>query len=277
MVFDSTKNPNKNYNSMEEDNKIETQSDLYLNDYSYLENSIDLFQNEKNICMNENNDSNKDKLYKIINFKKISLEKEVPLLKNQNIIEINKSDANRIKIFDNNNTRLKMFQLNNEEILYRKDSYYKHFKAILSKYIKNKANELKNKSFPYYSKNNFSSPNYKFIGNSKERDNFYFLSFTIKDILIYGKDNINQNRQYNNELIIKFIETNQFRAVDKNALAELIKFLNDVLENIIIKFYDDEIEYNQLKKDYKCIKFDEFYKRETGISLFGFLRALKQY
>ena len=266
---------------MEEDNKIETQSDLYLNDYSYLENSIELFQNEKNNYMNENNDSNKDKLYKIINYKKISLEKEVSLSKNQNIKEINKSDANRIKIFDNNNnTRLKMFQLNKEEILYRKDSYYKHFKAILGKYIKNKANELKNKSFPYYSKNNFSSPNYKFIGNPKERDNFYFLFFTIKDILIYGKDNINQNRQYNNELIIKFIETNQFRAVDKNALAELIKFLNDVLENIIIKFYDDEIEYNQLKKDYKCIKFDEFYKRETGISLlekYGFLKALQQH
>ena len=104
---------------MEDDNKIETQSDLYLNDYSYLENSIDLFQKEKNNYMNENNDSNKDKLYKIINYKKISLEKEVSLLKNQNIIEINKSDANKIKIFDNNNTRLKMFQLNNEEILYR--------------------------------------------------------------------------------------------------------------------------------------------------------------
>ena len=125
---------------MEEDNKIETQSDLYLNDYSYLENSIDLFQNKKNNYMNKNNDSNKDKLYKIINYKKISLEKEVSLSKNQNIIEINKSDANRIKIFDNNNkTRLKMFQLNKEEILYRKDSYYKHFKAILGKYIKNKA------------------------------------------------------------------------------------------------------------------------------------------
>ena len=43
--------------------------------------------------------------------------------------------------------------------------------------------------------------------------------FAIKDILIYGKDSINQNRQYNNELLIRFIESNdtEHRAKDKNA------------------------------------------------------------
>ena len=36
--------------------------------------------------------------------------------------------------------------------IYRKDAYYKHFKVLLGKYIKNKINELKNQCFLYYSK-----------------------------------------------------------------------------------------------------------------------------
>ena len=48
------------------------------------------------------------------------------------------------------------------------------------------------------------------------------MHFTIK----YGKDNANQNRQYNNELLIRFIESKdtEHRAVDKNAYTELINF-----------------------------------------------------
>jgi len=56
--------------------------------------------------------------------------------------------------------------------------------------------------------------------------------------------------------------------------------LNEKLENIIIRFYDDEIEYNKFKNDFKYIKFDIFFKRETGISLlekYGFLKAIKKY
>ena len=66
-----------------------------------------------------------------------------------------------------NNILLKITKPENENIIYRKDSYYKHFKAILGKYIKDKINTLKNKCFPYYSKNNFSTPNYKYTGNQK--------------------------------------------------------------------------------------------------------------
>ena len=84
----------------------------------------------------------------------------------------------------------------------------------MGKYIKNKINELKNKCFPYYSKNNFSTPNYRYTGNPKEKDNFYFLNFSIKDILIYGKDNKAQNHQYKNELLTKFIEANGHRTLD---------------------------------------------------------------
>ena len=160
-------------------------------------------------------------------------------------------------------------------IVYRKDAYYKLFKTNLISYIKNKINTFKNKIFPFYSKNNFSSPNYKFTGNPKEKDNFKFLSFKIKDIMIYGKNKAKFNRQYNNELIIKFIEENENRTKDKDAYKELIKFLNEPLEDV----YDDEKEFNIMKNNPKFFYLDKFYKRETGISLlekYGFLKILKK-
>ena len=104
--------------------------------------------------------------------------------------------------------------------------------------------------------------------------------FTIKDILVFGKDIVNHNRQYNNELILKFIELNENKALDKDVYTELITFLNAKLEKIIIQFYDDDVEFNKLKNDFKCFQLDFFYKRETGISLlekYGFIKALKKY
>ena len=165
-------------------------------------------------------------------------------------------------------------------IIYRKDAYYKHFKANLGKYIKDRMNSFKNKCFPFYSRNNFSSPSYKYTGNPKEKDNLIYLSFKIKDIMIKGGDKAAFNRQYNNELIINFIEENEDKAIDKKTYNELITFLNDKLEEVIIQFYDDEKEFEKIKSDPKCIYFDKFYKRETGISLlekYGFLKALKKY
>ena len=139
-------------------------------------------------------------------------------------------------------------------------------------------NILKNKCFPYYSRNNFSTPNYKYTGNPKEKYNLNFLFFTIKEILIYGQDKVRFNRQYNNGQLIIFIEENEEKAYDKVAYKELIEFLNEKLEDCIIQYYDDEKEFNRIKSDTKYINFDKFYKRETGISLlekYGFLTAIK--
>ena len=178
----------------------------------------------------------------------------------------------------NNNNKFKVNLLSGS--VYRKDSYYKYFKVNLWKYIKNKMNTYKNKCFSFYSRNNFSSPNYKYTGNPKEKDNLAFLSFKIKDIITLGKDKAKFNRQYNNELIINFIEKNERKTKDKSVYKELIKLLNENLEEVIVQFYDDEKELNKLKQNSKCIYFDKCYKRETGISLlekYGFLKVLKKY
>ena len=221
--------------------------------------------------------------FKINNkFKKKDIIFNIQKNQNRNKKVIQKTYNNEIK-----NKKIIDFKLNTKKfstnilsnVIYRKDAYYKHFKVNLGKYIKNRVNSIKNKCFPFFSRNNFSSPNYKYTGNPKEKDNFIFLSFKIKDILIKDKNKTTFNRQYNNDLLISFIEKNEEKAIDKNAYKELIQFLNEKLEDVIIQFYDDEKEYKRINQDQKSIYFDQFYKRDTGISLlekYGFVKALKK-
>ena len=165
--------------------------------------------------------------------------------------------------------------------VYRKDAYYKHFKALFAKYIRNKVNNLKNICFPNFNKNNFAALSYKFTGNPKEKDNIKFLSMKIKDLLILGKDEEIKNRQYNNELLIKYIESNRELSIDKNKYEELISCLDETLENELMEFYNNKIEFENINKDIKCLIFDKHFKNETGISLLeknGFIKILnKQY
>ena len=215
-------------------------------------------------------------------FKKKDIIFNIQKIQNRNKKVIQKTYNNEIK-----NKKIIDFKLNTKKfstnilsnVIYRKDAYYKHFKVNLGKYIKNRVNSIKNKCFPFFSRNNFSSPNYKYTGNPKEKDNFIFLSFKIKDILIKDKDKTTFNRQYTHDLLISFIEKNEEKAIDKNAYKELIQFLNEKLEDVIIQFYDDEKEYKRINQDQKSIYFDQFYKRDTGISLlekYGFVKALKK-
>ncbi len=78
---------------------------------------------------------------------------------------------------------------------------------------------------------------YKYAGNPKEKDNYLFLSLKVKDLLSYGKDAKIKNRQYNNELLINYIEKNEKITKDKKVHYELIKFLNNTVENETINFY----------------------------------------
>ncbi len=71
--------------------------------------------------------------------------------------------------------------------------------------------------------------------------------------MIKDKNKATFNRQYNNELLINFIEENEDKAIDKSAYKELVQFLNEKLENAIIQFYDDEKEYKKMNQDQKCI------------------------
>ena len=168
---------------------------------------------------------------------------------------------------------------NSENKKYRKDAYYKHFKVIFGKYLKNRINELKNICFPEFKKNNFSSPNYKFTGNPKEKENYIFLSWKIKEILTYAEDKKNKNRQYNNNLLIEYIENNRNKAKDKISYEKLIYILFQTLEEAIEDFYNDKNEFEKINNDKNCLFYDKYFKKNTNISLLeknGFLKAIKR-
>ena len=198
-------------------------------------------------------------------------------IQNNDINESSEQDKKIKFILEKEN--LEKIVNNNKNNVYRKDAYYKHFKAIFARYIKNKANRLKNTCFPRFNQNNFSALVYKYTGNPKEKDNNIFLSFTIKELLIFGKNEKTKNRQYNNELLIKYIEKNKYTAKDKLIYGELVDFLNNTVENELINFYRNKTEYENINKDPKCLFFDKYFKKETGISLLeknGFIKVLKK-
>ena len=88
-------------------------------------------------------------------------------------------------------------------------------------------------------------------------------SWSIKDILVYKQNIKNANRQYNNKLLIEFIENNEKKSKDSNAYEQLINYLNDTFENAII---EDKSELNKINQDEDCLIYDIFFKKETGIS-----------
>ena len=208
-------------------NDIFTPQDNIL-DFSFLPLSekklfeIEISENKK---FNSNNDKEHINFLIKQNTKK-SIKKNIFLLKgNEDVININ----------------------NNSNYIYRKDAYYKHFKSIFAKYLKDKVNRLKN------NKNNFSSLVYKYTGNRKKKDNYLFLSFKVKDLFTYGRNDKNKNRQYNNALLIKYIEENKKFTKNEIKYNELINFRNESMETALINFYSDKEEFEVINKDSKCL------------------------
>ena len=156
-------------------------------DFSEISIYSDLFdENSKTFCNKKNNqhpDSNNEESdnlkEKLETNYLIEQNREKDLGKKEKKIKfiLNKLNIENLEKKENNNNYFK----------YRKDAYYKHFKSIFSRYIKNKANKLKNICFPHYNNNNFSALSYEYSGNPKEKDNVIFLSFKIKELLIFGK------------------------------------------------------------------------------------------
>ena len=239
--------------------KIEVENTKYIKNLNFSNRNLNNDKNEIFIVKKEKkyyNDKKIDGIKNLSSFKEIIGKKgEINLKKNIFICEKEKKDK-----------------------LYRKDAYFKHFKAIFVKYLKNKLNNLKDLCFPNFILNKFSTPNYKFTGNAKQIDNYNFLSWSIKEIFIYSENEKNENRQYNNKLLIEYIEKNEKKAKDKKSYQELIIYFNKKLENAYIEFYDNKNEFDKLQNDKDCIFYDKYFKKETGMSLLeknGFLKVIK--
>ena len=237
---------------------IDVKNSKYIKNLNFSNSNLNNDKNEMFIVKSEkkNFDDRIDGIKKLSSFKEIIGKKEeINLRKNIFICEKEKKDK-----------------------LYRKDAYFKHFKAIFVKYLKNKLNYLKDLCFPNFILNKFSTPNYRFTGNAKQIDNYNFLSWSIKEILIYNENKKNENRQYNNKLLIEYIEKNEKKAKDKKSYHELVIYFNNKLENAYIEFYDNKNEFDKLQNDKDCIFYDKYFRKETGMSLLeknGFLKVIK--
>ena len=267
-------------------NLVEDDFPLFENfNYSpFLEDNKEPKDKVENKNHSLNREEDKTSGYKLVNrliFKKPFNNKKILFLIKKDKHKQNQKDKSQS--IDNNNNEMKKFikfKCNNmnKEKIYRKDYYFKHFKAIFGKYIKNKLNNLKNRCFPNFVLNNFSTPDYYFIGNPKQEDNYNFLSWSIKDILIFRENKHKYNRQFNNKMIILYIEKNGNKSKDKDAYNELINYINCKVEDAFLDFYENKSEFQKICSDKDCIFFDEFFKRETGFSLLeknGFLKVIR--
>jgi hypothetical protein len=267
-------------------NFIEDDSPLFENfDYNnFLEDHHEKKDRVENKNHSLNREENKANGYKVVNrliYKKPFNNKKILFSIKKDKHKQNQKDNSQS--IDNNNNEIKKFikfkcNKMNKEKIYRKDYYFKHFKAMFGKYIKNKLNNLKNKCFPNFVLNNFSTPDYYFIGNPKQEDNYNFLSWSIKDILIFRENKNKYNRQFNNKMIILYIEKNGKKSKDKDAYNELINYINCKVEDAFLDFYENKSEFEKICSDKDCIFFDEFFKRETGFSLLeknGFLKVIR--
>ena len=63
-------------------------------------------------------------------------------------------------------------------------------------------------------------------------------------------------------MLIKYVEKNESKAKDKNIYSQLISFLNDSVENELIKFYKNKEEFKSINKDSKCLFYDQYFKKE---------------
>ena len=256
-------------NTREYKEKIEVNNIIYNTNQKIELEHTKYFENINFSHSNLNNDKNE--IFIVKKEKKYYNDKKIDGIKNLSSFIGKKGEINlRKNIF--------VCEKEKKDKLYRKDAYFKHFKAIFVKYLKNKLNNLKDLCFPNFILNKFSTPNYKFTGNAKQIDNYNFLSWSIKEIFIYYENEKNENRQYNNKLLIEYIEKNEKKAKDKKSYHELLIYFNKKLENAYIDFYDNKNEFDKLQNDKDCIFYDKYFKKETGMSLLeknGFLKVIK--
>ena len=199
-------NPDRSFNTIQDILDDISDNDLsfehfktFFGEYKINE---DEDENVEDKCFNENKDKFVNCLIYSDNYfnngKLFLIKQDNKDIKKQSLFNNEKIKEDKIKI------NKFICNKNIKEKIYRKDSYIKHFKAIFGKYLKNKLNDLKNKCFPHLILNNFSTPNYYYTGNPKIIDNYKFLSWTIKEIIILKQNKGNQNIGHYGKCLIFF-------------------------------------------------------------------------
>ena len=239
---------------------------------SEINNKLNFFEEEPNFKIGE----------PLLNLEKNK--EDIPILDEKNDIQ----KPNEKKVFDIKSTAFtskENEQKNPEKIIEcqkRIDYGQKYFKTKFSKFLKNLGNNIIKKSgLPANFQNyKLSSPNHiSFTGNSKEKDNYNFLFFTVQQIFCYYKnDNCKNSLQKKNKTLIEDIL--DFIQKNENEKYENIKsFFSMSLERAYEIYYESK-DFENYAADPKSIELDKEFKAQKKDSLlekYGFIKMCKKF
>lgn len=256
--------PENQENSVQEDEKNNISSEI--ND------RLNIFEEEPNFKIGES--------FYILEGNKENL----PILDEKNDIQ----KQNEKKVFNINSTVFtskESGQNNPEKIVScqkRIDYGQKYFKTKFSKFLKNLGNNIiQNSGLPAQFQNyKLALPNHiSFTGNSKEKDNYNFLSFTVQQIFGYYKnENCKNSLQKKNKTIIEEI----LAFVDKNGnekYESIRSFFSMDLERAYELYYESK-DFKEYASEPKAIELDKEFiaqKKDSLLEKFGYIKMCKKF
>lgn len=236
---------------------------------SEINNQLNLFEEEPNFKIGD----------PLINLKKNK--EDIPILD-----DIQKPNVKKVFGIKSTAFTSKENEQNNPEKIIecqkRIDYGQKYFKTKFSKFLKKLGNNIiKNSGLPAHFQNyKLSSPNHiSFTGNSKEKDNYNFLFFTVQQIFCYYKnDNCKISLQKKNKKIIE--EILAFIQQNENEKYENIKsFFSMSLEKAYEVYYESK-DFEDYAADPKSVELDKEFKAQKKDSLlekYGFIKMCKKF
>ena len=248
---------------------------LYINKQSNLKKEI-----EKNLI--DNKSSSKEKESNDFHEVQNTLEKEKLKLFNCDQVHIFNITYDPISNFETRPSSNSNINLNNSKPrkYFRVDDAKKHFKVAISQFATQKLNSLIKKSIlPNKYKKKIHLPHYKlFTSNPKELDNYKFLSFNLKNVFTYGKNNSNlqKSNEENISKILKYYDkypqkTQEIKEFLDLKYIDLIKLFygselfQEFRETELTKFFNDGIKEQKnicLLEDYGLIKLFQMTKKK---------------
>ena len=246
----------------------------------------EIFQEPNQESSHESNDSKQMKIEKEITNEEQNINYgKIYKIQNDNLpdIELNKDKTTNPTSKENAEKKPILNPFITLKPLKRIDYLKKFYKKYFSSFSKNYANDLIQESeLPEnFKKKQLSMPNSKsFTGNVKEKDNYTFLDFSIKEMFCYYKnEKCKISRQINNKKLINGIMDYIGGLENPENFEELINFFNMSVEEGY-KLFEESESFRAFCRDPKIIFLDKEFRAQKGFSLRsknGFVYLTKMY
>ena len=158
-------------------------------------------------------------------------------------------------------------------------NYQKRFVNFLTKYGDNLIQSIKLPT-KKIKKFKLHVPNSSFISHTKKRDNYKFLSFTVKDIFYYVKTGVDlkknplkRKNKILNDTILNYIES-----LDEDEQFEEVKIFFKMTIEEAYKLFEESEDFKKFAMDPKTILLDKEFKNKNDFSLLeknGFIKYIK--